>query len=380
MNKKYIVLLLLLFCLPSYAQDKVTKDDDTKKDVKVVEPTKAEPAKIEPAKTESAEVDAAELKEARKFSALYQDELQKNNSLRVELEGLNEKKSGVEKELSDLDKRIKSDSTQLVKAGKRLKTKKEELKQSDVEELQRQQKELSAAMDRLRDSTATLDKNLQDINAQIANTEQQIKGLETIKDEQYKEIVEKYGPKLEQPFSSMTNDDLEKIKKACHPFLRVDKRVEEFVRRVRIIKGYKHIYDSAKKVCSSKYDKSAIEKSLKEIASVERINDKQKEDLNVIKKQLEVFDEGVLVFREFINWLNAKRKNAQIYSVSDFKDDLSIDVFTENGEKSDLEKKIEQYIRPVIYLNREFDKYLNAMRKDPMKHPAIEQEILGCNM
>lgn len=351
MGRKYIIILLLLLYGQSYAQNDAIRDGKSGPKVEKTNPTSVE---------QKAYMALIE-KEAEKFLVLRD----KRDSLKNVIESAN-------KEIVALNKKYIKDSVAFESKKTALTTKRQEFKKSIVLELQKSEPELNSEIKRIESEIPNIDRNVDDINKQIVQIEKRIAALGPIKEEKYNDIISKHTSVLEGSFSSMSNIVLDEIIKECVVYS-VDERVKSFMERAIKIREYKSAYDRANEQCSSKYDKVYVEKYIKvlsEIIDAPELKAPQKEELASIKAQLELYDDGVLVFQEFIKRLNEYR-GVGLYNSTDYSDDKKYIL------DAVLQERVKQCIDPVVYLKREFAKYLKTIEKDPKKHPEIEQEIMG---
>lgn len=348
MTRKLILLILPFLCLQSYAQDiEVTSDS-----VSVADTTQP--------------VISADTTD---YAALYEQEYRKFRQLEDSLEVIMTVKDNMQTENNTLQEAIKAKNAQLALKKQQLSKSTKELENSGVIGLQAKRVQLLSEIDSLNSDIDRLSHDLKSINDEIASLRTQRRELDSIKDEKSGQILDKYSSYLEQPLSAINVASLNEIIKECIGFT-VDPKIKEFTVRTEKQLHNKRIYDTAVKVASSKFSKSDVQNSLKEISSVVEINAEQQAEVDIVTKQLELFEEGVSVFKEFIQKLNAKRERVSRYSASDFMDDLPYIMMG-------LEDRVEQYVIPVPYLKQEYTRYMDIIEKDPMQHPVIEQEILS---
>lgn len=303
------------------------------------------------------------------YATLYKQEYEAFLKLDDELKVLKAIRKRIQDENNDLQESLNSKRSLLKDKEQTLLRNKTHFESSGVEKLQKKQKQLLQDITDATSEITNITAELDVISKEVDQLKDQRNDLVSIKEDKSRQILEKYGPYLDQPFSTITSEVLSDIKKECSGYT-VDQQINAFsVRTDKMIK-YKRIYDRAKEICSSKFNKFNVHNSLKAISSINGINNLQAEEINILKSQLEKFEEGVIVFKEFIERLNSKRSGMTRYSSSDFADDYP---FIVQG----LADRIEQYIIPVPYLNQEYTKYMEAIRTNPMQHPAIEKEILG---
>lgn len=303
------------------------------------------------------------------YVTLYKQEYEIFLKLDDELKGLKTIRKRIQDENKILQESLNSKRSLLNDKEQTLSRNKTHFESTGVEELQKKQTQLLQDIADANSEITNIKAELDVISKEVGQLKDQRNDLVSIKEDKSRQILEKYGPYLEQPFSTITSEVLSDIKKECSGYT-VDQQINAFSVRTDKMIQYKRIYDRAKEICSSKFNKFDVHNSLKAISSINDINNLQAEEINILKSQLEKFEEGVIVFKEFIERLNSKRSGMTRYSSSDFADDYPFIV-------QDLEDRIEQYITSVPYLNQEYLKYMEAIESNPMQHPAIEKEILG---
>lgn len=349
MNRKLIMLILPFLCLQSYGQDIAVASDS----VSVADTTQQPVISADPTD----------------YAALYEQEYRKFRQLEDSLEVIMIVKDNMQTENDSLQSAIKDKNAHLALKKQKLSKSTKELENSGVIGLRNKRDQLMSEVDSLNSDIDRLSHDLQMINEEIASLRTQRKELNSIKDEKSGQILDKYSSYLEQPLSVINISSLNEIIKECMGFT-VDPKIKAFADRTEKRIGNKRIYDRAVKVVSSKFSRPDVQNSLKEISSIVEINADQQAEVDLVTRQLELFEEGVSVFKEFIQRLNAKRERVSRYSSSDFMDDLPYIM-------QNLQDRVEQSIMPVPYLKHEYTKYMDLIEKDPMQHPEIEQEILS---
>lgn len=334
MNRKLIILLFPFICLQAYASDFVRPD--------------------------SVKVDVSDAYK-REYEAvlILQDSLKFLDGRMRDIAAENERLQRSLVEYTDL---MRQRQQQLSKVESLV------LK-SGLEETMKRQDELRS---KISDVESEVDGLMQEINLldqEIELMQRRKAELESIKSDKSQQLLEKYGAYLELPFSSMSIDDLQEILRECSVYV-LDPRIEALVKRTDVILNCKRIYDHGNLLCSSSFSKGEVQETLADLSDISGVNAEQNAEIEKLMTQLGKFEEGVLLFAEFIKRLNEIRDSTTRYSPSDFKDDLP---YILEG----IEEKIEQTIRIVPYLDREFTKYMEILKTDPMQRPAIEQEMLG---
>lgn len=303
------------------------------------------------------------------YVSLYEQEYRRFLQLEDSLKYIKIVKKNLQSANSSLQKGIIEKKEQLNLKKEQLSRKTASQASSGILELESQKKNLSSSIDGLNSEITRLNKEISIIVSEISNLQHQKKELDSIKDGISNEILDKHESYLDLPFSEMSEDQLRQIKKECSGYT-VDKKINAFVVKIDKMLKYKGLYENAKAVSISNFNKLNVQSSISALTAMTDISECQEHEVGQVKKQLELFEEGMRVFKEFIVRLNAKRDGLSRYSPSDFKDDLPYIL-------SGLEEKIDNYIMNVPFLNQEYQKYMEMMKANPMEHPVIEQEMLG---
>lgn len=310
-----------------------------------------------------------EVRDTTDYASLYEQEYRKFLQLDDSLKFIKIVKKNLQSANSSLQNGINEKREQFNLKKEQLSRKEASKASSGILELESQRKNLSSSIDGLNSEITRLNKEISIIEGEISNLQHQKKELDTIKDGISNEILDKHESYLDLPFSEMSEDQLRQIKKECSGYT-VDKKINAFVVKIDKMLKYKGLYEKAKAVSISKFNKLNIQSSISALSAMTDISELQEHEVSQVKKQLELFEEGTHVFKEFIVRLNAKRDGLSRYSPSDFKDDLPYIL-------SGLEEKIDNYIMNVPYLSQEYQKYMETIKANPMEHPVIEQEMLG---
>ena len=303
------------------------------------------------------------------YASLYEQEYRKSLQLEDSLKYIKIVKKNLQSANNNLQISIKEKNEQLNLKKDQLSRKETTQASSGILDLQSQKKNLSSSIEDLNAEITRLNKEISLIVGEISNLQNQKKELDSIKDGISSEILGKHESYLDLPFSEISEDQLRQIKKECSGYT-VDKKINAFVFSVDNVLKYKGLYEKAKSVSMSKFNKLNVQNSISALSSMTNISERQEQEVSQVKKQLELFEEGTHIFKEFIVRLNAKREGLSRYSPSDFKDDLPYIV-------SGLEDKIDNYIMNVPYLSQEYQKYMETIKSNPMEHPLIEQEMLS---
>lgn len=303
------------------------------------------------------------------YASLYEQEYRKFLQLEDSLKFIKIVKKNLQSANSSLQNGINEKREQFNLKKEQLSRKEASQASSRILELESQRKNLSSSIDGLNSEITRLNKEISIIVGEISNLQHQKKELDSIKDGISNDILDKHESYLDLPFSEMSEDQLRQIKKECSGYT-VDKKINAFIVKIDMMLKYKGLYEKAKAVSISKFNKLNVESSISALSAMTDISEGQEHEVGQVKKQLELFEEGTRVFKEFIVRLNAKRDGLSRYSPSDFMDDLPYIL-------SGLEENIDNYIMNVPYLNQEYQKYMEMMKANPMEHPVIEQEMLG---
>ena len=199
---------------------------------------------------------------------------------------------------------------------------------------------------------------------------------ETISDS----LIKRFLPYLDLPFSEINQSTFKEIQDKCNSF-RDANPVDQMLIRA---KNLSNVYDTYTKACNQlheKYDKSVIETLVSNLSETCDVNPVQQQEIDSVKGLLTHYEDGVKVFQKYIKRLNWQRKDRtkEGYHTKDFKrsHNYILQQPIEKDKQSTIQEGIKQFINPIPYLKTEFEKYLKILEKEPMQHPAIEQEILN---
>lgn len=303
------------------------------------------------------------------YSSLYEQEYKKFIQLEDSIKFIKIVKKKLQAANNSLENSINKERKQLSLIKKQLSKTESIQASSGILELESKKKSLNSSIDSIKSEIASLNNDISLIVDEISNLQNHKKELDSIKDGISNKILDKHESYLDLPFSEISEDQLRQIKKECSGYT-VDKKINAFVVKIDKMLKYKELYEKAKAVSISKFNKLNVQSSISALSAMTDISERQEHEVSQVKKQLELFEEGTRVFKEFIARLNDKRDGLSRYSPSDFKDDLPYIL-------SGLEEKIDNYIMNVPYLSQEYQMYMETMNANPMEHPMIEQEMLG---
>lgn len=195
----------------------------------------------------------------------------------------------------------------------------------------------------------------------------EIENLKNVQSSVRKVILDKYEPYLNESLSVIDSVKLHNISIICKVYKGVDKEINGFYNKVDSITTYKKNYERARTVCASKFNCNDVETSLRELNEIKNVNDVQRNDINLIIKQLTYFAPGVKYLQDFIVSLNKMREDKN-YILEDLVFDREF--IWEN-------MNVEFDIMNVPYLKQVYAQYMTILEADPMAHPQIEEEILA---
>lgn len=310
-----------------------------------------------------------EIRDTADYALLYEHEYRRFMQLEDDLKFIKVANKNLQSANSSLQRDINKKQEQLNVKIEQLSRKEAAQDSSGILELESKKKNLSSSIDSLNSEIMNLNKKISLVVREISNLQRQKNELDLIKDSISNVILDKYKSYLDLPFSEISEDQLRLIIKECSGYT-VDKKINAFVVKIDKTLENKALYEKAKAVSMSKFNKLNVQSSISVLSDMTDISERQEYEVSQVKKQLELFEAGTYVFKEFIIRINAKRDGLSRYAPSDFKDDLPYII-------SGLEDKIDNYIMNVPYLSQEYQKYMETMKSNPMEHPMIEQEMLG---
>lgn len=271
-----------------------------------------------------------------------------------------------EKKISAQSEKIKSDISRTQKDIDELK---KNQKSSGYPELAKEFEQLCQSVNLNSAKLSQLREELSLITSRLGESDNEISELDKLKDEVSTTLISENQSYLTQPFSTLSIDQLLIVRKKCSPYTS-DQKINAFVVRIDNTIQNKRVYDEINSVLNSKYQKTAISTALDKIRSLQNLSPEQRNEIGVMRKQLNAFGEGLAAFKEFINNLNRCREGA-VYSVQFFQHDKKRII------SDDLENRIRSKLLIVPYLKNKYDSFMNAFRKAPNNHSDIEAEILN---
>ena len=126
-------------------------------------------------------------------------------------------------------------------------------------------------------------------------------------------------------------------------------------------------YGQVGQVLNSPYNAPDVQRAAATLQSLTDVNAAQREEISHAAQQLRDFEPALAAFRQLITNLNSRGAGSNGYSNSDLNDDLSI-FHAEN---------VEQKVNNIPYLKKSYAIYINELKINPKRHPAIEREIMN---
>lgn len=355
----YIIVLTFAFCSSLYAQNDEQRTDTVKGDI------------LRAVNTES----FVHIEDGTDYVKLYREEKERHLLLIEKLKILKERKKSLLYITGQNGERLEKE---LKKKNKELLDKQQELtdvitkrNNSELPKLMLELERLEVSIKSIESDTVKLSNELLALEKELKHYNEDLTKLEDVKEKVVDRLLKENSSYLENSFIEMTIEGLQRIKEQCRKYA-TDKRVNALTARTDKVLKNKIIYDSTKQVIESPYDKVAISDALSDIQITEGINDVQRKDLSNVRDALKMYEQGLNAFKEFISELNKKRAGLSSYTIRDYNDDLTVIM-----SRNNLEDRIKKYVLIVPYLSNKYDEYLKIIKKNPMKHPNLEAEILN---
>lgn len=246
----------------------------------------------------------------------------------------------------------------------------EKLKLTSYSDLLKRKEQLETSVNTNLKILSNLKEQLLSTNKQLGESQSQRDELEKVKREVSSTLISENRPYIDQPFAKMSIERLKEIQKTCYPYT-MDQKINAFVVTVENTIKNKTTYDEVCMVLNSSYQKFAVTQSLAKLQSMQNMSISQKNEIDLMKKQLESFSDGLLAFKQFINNLNECRKETDKYTWEYFLADKR-PIY-----KNNLEELINTKLYAVPYLKNKYEEFMKAFKKSPNKHFDIETEILN---
>lgn len=357
-NRLYIIIIDLIFCSCLYAQDKQKEDSVGKSMPKTVHSELRTDAEDE-----------------TDYVKLYREEKERNLQLTEKLKMLKERKKNLiditGKDGEKLKKELAKKKGDFLNKQQQLKNAITERNNSDLSKLMSETERLKTSVKSIESDTIRLYDELLALETELKHGNDNLSKLQNAKEKVVEELLKECSPYLEKSFSEMTQTELQRIKNECSQYS-TEQKVNALIAKTDKVLKNKIIYDSAKQVTESQYDKVAISDALSDIQIAEGINDVQRKDLLNVRDVLRLYEQGLNAFKEFITELNKKRSGLSNYTIRDYNDDLTVIM-----SRNNLEDRIKKYVLTVPYLSNKYNEYTKIIKKNPMKHPNVEAEILN---
>lgn len=250
-----------------------------------------------------------------------------------------------------------------------VKRKNEELQNSGLEEISDSVQTLDRIQKELINQRDILEDSLKIANGKIGSLKQRLDVIEKLKERNAQIILAKYDDRLKLKFSEIEYVELDRIIRECKEYDE-NSTIQALISRAEQIKSFKQTYDNGLALLDTKYDAVKVLEMIETLTHLlDKMSDAQQSEYNALIAKLDIYDEGVALMCDYINFINNKR-NGRSYSSLSFDDDSSY-YFSKNRYS------IEQYILVIPYLKRAYEVFNNALKQNGSTHHAIESEILS---
>lgn len=290
-----------------------------------------------------------------------------------------EPKDSLQNLIDNLDNQYRSirieyttEKERLAKAIKEYEELKSKYVARDLGKMNAERDSLQASIERQNVEIAELEARIAAANKRIDELAKTKSELEEGRNTSVKAKIDQHKAELEKPLSEMTLVGLEKIADDCRPYDST-LAMKKFLKEIDMYKTYLTIYNDARIVLNSKYDKTNVDNIISNLETIKsNLNEVQVADVDNVLTNLRKFGEGVAVLKEYMSMIGDKRKSAAgYYSSDDFKDDLAV------FDTVEMKRRIAEFVTPIPYLARALEEYKKSMIENPNKVSAIEKEIMG---
>ena len=303
---------------------------------------------------------------AQDVNALYTQAVQQKIALEEQNEQLSKRNQQLRKEAqrleSDLED-LRDDETKQQRKLNNLRQKEQDSKLPALLERRQQLTESIAA------SKASIEALQHELDS-LVEADRQLRGqreqLETAKEAMVQQLIEKHQPLLQRPFRELTAND---ITAALGELSRINDHdeVRTLIEQLEHLKQNLDAYGLVGQVLNSPYNAPDVQRAAATLQSLTDVNAAQREEISHAAQQLRDFEPALAAFRQLITNLNSRGAGSNGYSNSDLNDDLSI-FHAEN---------VEQKVNNIPYLKKSYAIYINELKINPKRHPAIEREIMN---
>lgn len=301
------------------------------------------------------------LEEKIRLEAIYNQVDGRREALEDEIEGL-------DSEASNINASINRESNKLTTIKRRKDN-------SDVKELEEEQKRLLSKINAIKNDINRQKSNISSNNEKLSEMNRRKNELGKLKEETSASIIERNKDVLVTPFAQITMDRLYAAQGEYNSYKKNNKTIKEFAAKVERIIKYKNIYDDACKAANSLYKKESVNSILKQISTIDlaTLTDVQRQEIEKVQSILANYDDGVMAFQELIKRVRKARGDAgEHYTPKSFNEDYDLIL-----SKNNLRERTEKFIKETPYLNGVYNEYIDTLQKDPKQTPQNEEVILG---
>lgn len=295
--------------------------------------------------------------------------IQKNTDLKLKKKELEASLKEENTHNKNVIKKQKAQVKEIEQTKTAIRKQKERLAKSDYMRLSNKKDSLNTLIKKNQEKRDELTRQLTLLSNKLEESNLKKMALNRIENEVSGRLISENKAVIEQPFSTITHDELTRVSEKCLPYA-ASQSINDFLEQVKNAVNNWTLYDGIRKDLDSPYRKSAIAEDSVKIGEFQNLTESQKEDIRLMEKQLAAFHEGVKAFQDFINNLNKCRKGGN-YTLQYFEDDKG-SIFP-----GSLRQEIDETVMIVPYLKKKYEDFMKEFRRNPNQHSDIEEEILG---
>ncbi|MBQ4063517.1 MAG: hypothetical protein IJC92_04485 [Bacteroidaceae bacterium] len=309
------------------------------------------------------------------YERLCKEGLEEKIRLEALYEQVDGRREALEDEIEGLDSEASNINASINRESNKLTTIKRRKDNSDVKELEEEQKRLLSKINAIKNDINRQKSNISSSNKKLTEMSRQKNELGKLKEETSASIIERNKDVLVTPFAQITMDRLYAAQGEYNSYKKNNKTIKEFAAKVERIIKYKNIYDDACKAANSLYKKESVNSILKQISTIDlaTLTAVQRQEIEQVQSILANYDDGVMAFQELVKRVRKARGNAgENYTPKSFNEDYDLIL-----SKNNLRERTEKFIKGTPYLNGVYNEYIAALQKDPKQTPESEEVILG---
>lgn len=207
----------------------------------------------------------------------------------------------------------------------------------------------------------------------IAALNCELEPLRPFRESQLTEKMEYTEDWASTPFSELDTAALQRAMDECERYRGSNIEFERIAGELRQLQQDLQVYAKANNLIKSHYDKLTKEEVHQQLTElIARYENKpQKTELIVIDNQLHKYDGCIQAFQRLINKINEELKDSREKANSVMATAILNICLDDMEQKNDM-----QETRIIPYLSALLDKYVEALKKDPLQHWIGEEKVL----